>query len=128
MDINRTFIEIDSFTKKWKSMGLTEDDLVILQELLLKDPKIGDVIPGASGIRKIRIPIDGIGKRSGGRVIYIDIEVKESIYLLDVYAKNEQTNFVRKGKETTCKISRTIKGGVIYELLRGYGKSINRGY
>ena len=26
MDINRTFIEIDSFTKKWKSMGLTEDD------------------------------------------------------------------------------------------------------
>lgn len=77
MDINRTFIEIDSFTKKWKSMGLTEDDLVILQELLLKDPKIGDVIPGASGIRKIRIPIDGIGKRSGGRVIYIDIEVKD---------------------------------------------------
>ena len=31
MDINRTFIEIDSFTKKWKSMGLTEDDLVVFQ-------------------------------------------------------------------------------------------------
>ena len=72
---------MDSFTKKWAAMGLNDDDLIVLQELLLKDPKIGDVIPGASGIRKIRIPLDGIGKRSGGRVIYIDIEVKECIYL-----------------------------------------------
>ena len=109
MDINRTFIEIDYFTKKWKSMGLTEDDLVILQELLLKDPKIGDVIPGASGIRKIRIPIDGIGKRSGGRVIYIDIEVKESIYLLDVYAKNEQTNLSEKEKKLLAKLVERLK-------------------
>ena len=101
--------EIDSFTKKWKSMGLTEDDLVILQELLLKDPKIGDVIPGASGIRKIRIPIDGIGKRSGGRVIYIDIEVKESIYLLDVYAKNEQTNLSEKEKKLLAKLVERLK-------------------
>ena len=109
MDINRTFIEIYSFTNKWKSMGLTEDDLVVLQELLLKDPKIGDVIPGASGIRKIRIPIDGIGKRSGGRVIYIDIEVKESIYLLDVYAKNEQTNLSEKEKKLLAKLVERLK-------------------
>lgn len=88
--MKRTFKEMDSFTKKWTAMGLNDDDLIVLQELLLKDPKIGDVIPGASGIRKIRIPVDGIGKRSGGRVIYIDIEVKECIYLLDVYAKNER--------------------------------------
>ena len=108
-NINRTFIEIDSFTKKWKSMGLTEDDLVILQELLLKDPKIGDVIPGASGIRKIRIPVEGIGKRSGGRVIYVDIEVKESIYLLDVYVKNEQTNLSEKEKKLLSKLVERLK-------------------
>ena len=85
----RTFKEMESFTRKWRELGLDDDDLKTLQELLLKDPKIGDVIPGASGIRKIRIPFDNIGKRGGCRVIYIDIEVKESIYLLDVYAKNE---------------------------------------
>ena len=72
--MTRTFKEMESFTIKWKSLGLNDDDLLVLQELLLKDPKIGDVIPGASGIRKIRIPVDGIGKRSGGRVIYIDIK------------------------------------------------------
>lgn len=96
--MNRVFREMESFTKKWAAMGLNDDDLIILQKLLLRDPKIGDVIPGASGIRKIRIPVDGIGKRGGGRVIYIDIEVKECIYLLDVYAKNEKTDLSEKEK------------------------------
>ena len=96
--------EMESFTRKWKSLGLNDYDLIVLQELLLKDPKIGDVIPGASGIRKVRIPVDGIGKRSGGRVIYIDIEVKECIYLLDVYAKNEKTDLTDKEKKLLSKL------------------------
>ena len=48
--MTRTFKEMESFTKKWYALGLTEDDLIVLQELLLRNPKIGDVIPGASGI------------------------------------------------------------------------------
>lgn len=105
----RTFKEMESFTKKWRSLGLNDDDLLVLQELLLKDPKIGDVIRGASGIRKIRIPIDGIGKRGGGRVIYIDIEVKEVIYLLDVYAKNEKIDLTEKEKKLLSKLVERLK-------------------
>ena len=90
-------------------MGLNDDDLITLQKILLKDPKIGDVIPGTGGIRKIRIPVDNIGKRSGGRVIYIDIEVKESIYLLDVYAKNEKTDLTEKEKKLLSKLVERLK-------------------
>lgn len=107
--MNRTFREMASFSKKWKDMGLNDDDLLVLQELLLRDPKIGDVIPGASGIRKIRIPIEGIGKRSGGRVIYIDIEIKEAIYLLDVYAKNEKTDLTEREKKLLSKLIERLK-------------------
>ena len=46
-----------------------------MENILLKNPKMGDVIQGTGGIRKIRISYDDIGKRGGGRVIYIDIEV-----------------------------------------------------
>lgn len=107
--MNRTFKEMDSFTKKWISMGLNDDDLIVLQEILLRDPKIGDVIPGAGGIRKIRIPVEGIGKRSGGRVIYVDIEIKECIYLLDVYAKNERTDLSEKEKKLLSKLVERLK-------------------
>lgn len=60
--MTRTFKEMEAFTKKWIELGLDDNDLSTLQELLLKNPKIGDVIPGASGIRKVRIPVEDTGK------------------------------------------------------------------
>lgn len=96
--MNRTFIETPSFTKKWSSYGLTDEDLRMLENVLLKNPKTGDAIQGTNGIRKIRIPFSSHGKRGGGRVIYVDIEIKDKIYLLDIYIKNEKINLTEQEK------------------------------
>ncbi len=42
--MNRTFKEVPSFTMKWQSLGLTDEDLRTLENVLLKDPKTGDAI------------------------------------------------------------------------------------
>lgn len=97
--MNRKFVEVPSFTEKWYRLGLTEEDLRLLENILLKNPKTGDVITGTGGLRKIRIPVENSGKRGGGRVIYVDIEVKECIYLLNVYAKNEQEDLTPREKK-----------------------------
>lgn len=107
--MNRTFKEVPSFTKKWMSLGLTDEDLRSLENILLKNPKMGDVIQNTGGIRKIRIPYDDIGKRGGGRVIYIDIEVKECIYFLNVYVKNEQLNLTESEKKMLKKLVELLK-------------------
>lgn len=39
----RTFIEVPLFTKRWREIGLTDDDLLQLQIMLLKDPESGPV-------------------------------------------------------------------------------------
>ena len=44
--MNRTFKEVPSFTAKWHALGLTDDDLRILENILLKNPKTGKVISG----------------------------------------------------------------------------------
>ena len=88
--MQRTFIEVPMFTRKWKELGLTDEDLRNLENILLENPKSGDPIQGTGGLRKIRIPIEGRGKRGGDRVIYVDIELKERIYFINVYAKNEK--------------------------------------
>ena len=67
--MKRTFIEVPLFTKKWKELGLTDEDLRDLQNILLQNPKSGDVIQGTGGLRKIRIPMKGRGKSGGSRVI-----------------------------------------------------------
>lgn len=55
--MDRTFKEVPSFTSKWKALGLTDEDLRTLENILLKNPKTGKTIAGTGGLRKIRIPI-----------------------------------------------------------------------
>lgn len=105
----RTFIETPNFTKKWCTYGLTDEELRTLENILLKDPKSGDAIQGTGGIRKIRISFQHQGKRGGGRVIYIDVEVKEKIYLLDFYLKNETLDLTASEKAFLKKLIHILK-------------------
>lgn len=63
MLMNRTFIEVPVFTKKWKELGLGDEPLRELQRILLQDTKTGDAIQGTGGLRKIRIPMENKGKK-----------------------------------------------------------------
>ncbi len=112
--MTRTFVETPIFTKNWHSLGLTDDDLKNLQEILLENPKAGDVIKGTGGLRKIRISCNEHGKRGGARVIgarviYVDVEFKEKIHLINVYAKNEQSDLTESEKKAIAAVIRVLK-------------------
>ena len=51
---------------------------------------------GTGGVRKMRFAFQYQGKSGGVRVIYIDFEIYEKIYLLTAYAKNEQDNLTKE--------------------------------
>ena len=97
------------FEKSWAAMNLGDDELRGLQNLLIEDPEAGDVIQGTGGARKVRIPLEGRGKSSGGRVIYVDVVVRERIYLLMAYPKNVQTDLSPDQKKMVRKVVETIK-------------------
>ena len=61
------------------------------------------------GLRKIRIPIEQHGTRGGGRVIYVDIEVKETIYFINVYAKNEKDDLTEDEKKAFKAVVKILK-------------------
>lgn len=90
-------------------MGLNDDDLFELENTLLASPQIGDVIEGTGGARKLRIQLEGRGKRGGGRVIYVDIFEKERLYLLFAYPKNVQANLTPSQTSAICKMIVEIK-------------------
>ncbi|WP_404420537.1 type II toxin-antitoxin system RelE/ParE family toxin [Nibricoccus sp. IMCC34717] len=68
----------------------TEQDVFELELVLMMDPEAGDLISGAKGLRKIRRPLEGRGKRGGARVIYYYVVSDQQILLIYAYAKNEQ--------------------------------------
>ena len=107
----RTFIEVPIFTKKWKELGFTDENLRELQKVLLDDPKAGDAIQGTGGLRKIRIPMEnkGKGKRGGARVVYVDVELKESIYFINVYSKDEKADLTPDEKKAFKAIIKFLK-------------------
>ena len=100
----RTFIEVPLFTKRWKEIGLNDDDLLVLQIMLLKDPASGPVMEGTGGIRKVRFPIDNRGKSGSVRVIYVDFEVYERIYLITAFQKADQGNLSKAERNDLKKL------------------------
>lgn len=107
--MTREFIELPSFRAAWKDLGLDENDLKNLQEELTNNPEIGSIMQGTGGVRKMRFAYDNRGKSGSTRVIYIDFEVKEKIYLLTAYAKNEKDNLSKAERNKLKELTSTLK-------------------
>jgi hypothetical protein len=63
------------------------------------NPQAGKVIPGLKGIRKVRWGRGNLGKRSGVRIIYPYAVVRNTVYLLTVYAKSQQKDLTAAQKK-----------------------------
>lgn len=90
-----TFIELQGFSKRRKLL-LSDDEYQQLQTYLLENYHLGSYLIGAGGCQKIRWAIGNRGKSAGVRVIYYFASQKGRLYLLLVYAKNEQDNLSRE--------------------------------
>ena len=92
LEVKREFIQTNVFTREWEELGFTDTDLRRLENELLQNPKVGKVIRGTGRMRKMRFAFKGRGKSGSTRVCYVDFEIKETIFLLAVFAKNELEN------------------------------------
>jgi len=83
------FIETPVFTRSIVAL-LDDEAYRLLQLALFHRPERGAVIRGSGGLRKVRWPLPGHGKRGGLRVIYFWDEASETAYMLFAYPKNER--------------------------------------
>ncbi len=83
------FIETPVFTADLRR-HLDDETYRALQLSLLLRPTQGPPIQGGAGIRKLRWAAPGRGKRGGIRLIYYWEPESETVYMLYLYAKNEQ--------------------------------------
>lgn len=102
-----TVIETAGYLAQSKALSETERDMVV--ELVARDPECGDVIPDTGGLRKLRVPAKGHGKRGGGRVIYYYLWDTLPIYLMGFYPKNERADLTPAQKKAFAAFAERVK-------------------
>jgi hypothetical protein len=107
--MTRTFIETIIFTKRWGELKLTDDDLLVLQEFILKNPDAGDIIQGTGGLTKLRFALPNMGKSGGARVLFIDFIRQEKVFFINCYSKSEKDNITDSEKAIYKTLIKQIK-------------------
>ncbi len=92
--------DVKALKKKYRNIVTDIDDLV---SILKQNPATGTSL--GKNLYKIRLRSRDkrTGKRGGFRVIYY-FSFRENIYLVKIYSKNIDDNFVRKELENIMKI------------------------
>jgi hypothetical protein len=85
-----------------KHLSLEERQAVI--DYLAEHPKAGDLMRGTGGIRKLRWGKGGRGKSGGVRIIYYFHDERIPLYLLTLFAKNEQANLTADERNTLASL------------------------
>ncbi len=69
---------------------LSSDEKDLLQSAIAADTEAHPIVSGTGGVRKARWGRDRRGKSGGVRVIYYYWAPDTEVYMLSIYAKNEQ--------------------------------------
>jgi RelE toxin of RelE / RelB toxin-antitoxin system len=112
-----TIGELADFIEDSKRV-FTETEYEELILFLAEHPDAGEVIPGTGGVRKVRWPARGHGKRGGARVIYYFRDLNVPVYLLAVYAKGEKLNLTQREKKIMSRYVDLIVKAVMAKRLR----------
>lgn len=89
----QTVVETPAFLTTAKGV-LSEAERVDLVTMVAANPEVGVSLGG--GIRKLRIPLKGGGKRGGARVVFVFSGEDIPVFLLTVFAKNEKADIGAK--------------------------------
>jgi hypothetical protein len=100
-----TIVQLQTFVSDWRRLGLSDEDLQALEQLLMRRPDAGAVIAGTGGFRKIRFapPSWHSGKSGAARVIYAHFPQIQAVILFLIYGKNEQGTLSAKQKQAASK-------------------------
>lgn len=86
-----TVKETDYFQRT--AIGVWQDgERIEFIDWIAVNPLAGDVIPGTTGLRKVRWRRAGMGKRGGARVIYFNRLDAGLIVLVTIYTKTKFDN------------------------------------
>jgi hypothetical protein len=91
-------VETPDFLNDAAAIGMSDDERAAIVHALALDPRLGDLMPGTGGARKVRFATKGKGKRGGYRTVHYYGGVDVPIFLLAVLKKGERADLSQAEK------------------------------
>ncbi len=88
---------------------LDEAERMAIVDQIARNPRAGDLIKDTGGLRKLRIALQGRGKRGGGRLITYFHDENMPVFLIAFYAKNVQTDLDPRQKKAAKALTDAIR-------------------
>jgi hypothetical protein len=88
---------------------MDESERIAVINMIAADPQAGDLMQDTGGLRKVRIPLKGRGKRGGARLITFFHDVGMPVFLITVYAKNVQKDLDQKQRKAAKALTDAIR-------------------
>lgn len=104
-------VRTNRYLKDMKRLGASAAEIARLEAEIAANPRAGDVIPGLSGLRKIRFALGGKGKRGGGRAIYFLMVSDDLAILVFAYAKAAQEDLTAEQRKAALALIREMTDG-----------------
>jgi hypothetical protein len=89
-----TVVEAPAYLSKASGI-MSQEQMADVVSLIAANPLIGDVVKGTGGLRKLRVGLQGRGKRGGGRVVYWFYNEGYPAVLVWAFAKNENSDLTK---------------------------------
>jgi hypothetical protein len=104
-------VRTSRYLKDMKRLGASASEMARLEAEIAANPQAGDVIPGLSGLRKIRFALGGKGKRGGGRAIYFLMVSDDLAVLVFAYSKSVQEDLTPEQRKAALALIKEMNDG-----------------
>ena len=101
-------VETKAYLLAAEDAGLSEEERGDIVSTVAADPRIGDIMPGCGGARKLRVRKRGTGKSGGYRVITYFGGSDTRVFLLTVFGKNEKANLTKSERNALAGLTKTL--------------------
>ena len=101
----QTVVELPEFLRRAKSI-MSDEERSALVDFVAANPEAGISLGG--GLRKLRFARTGGGKSGGYRSVYVFGGAHMPIFLVTVFAKNEQDNLGRAEQAELVALSKAL--------------------
>lgn len=92
------FVHAPDFDEGLVDIPMSDEELREVQAAIQRDPRVGVLIEGTGGVRKMRAGVKGRGKRGGARVLYYCVLRRRVVFLLLAYDKSVRESITTSEK------------------------------